>query len=184
MSLSRLLAPLFMLTLGGATADDKPAPKQHTFRVLGLFSPGRETDLREAFAELPDVKLVAVAFADAEVTVEFVPGNAFPGAKPEQFAARLDEKLRAATRGTFGVKPRRTVPRDKLQEVTIPAPVLDCKACCLAAYEAVARLDGVERATATFEGGGKVTALIDPAKVDRAKLEEALRRVGVPVPKK
>ncbi|AWM40193.1 hypothetical protein C1280_26440 [Gemmata obscuriglobus] len=172
-------------TGGAAQNKGQPAPKPEraTFRVLGLFSPDRETDLREAFKAVADVTLVGVNFADAEVTVEFVPAKAFPGAKPEQVAERLDQKLREASRNTFGAKPRRTVPRDKLKEVVIPAPVLDCKACCLAAYEAVAKIDGVEQATATFKDGGKVTALIDPTRTDRAKLEDALRGAGVPVPK-
>jgi hypothetical protein len=37
---------------------------------------------------------------------------------------------------------------------------------------------GVERATADFKAG-KVVALIDPTKADRAKLEEALKKGGV-----
>ncbi|MDY3552975.1 hypothetical protein R5W24_002065 [Gemmata sp. JC717] len=170
---------------GAAQNKTQPAPKPEraTFRVLGLFSPDRETDLREALKAVPDVTWVGVNFADAELTVEFVPAKAFPGTKPEQIAERFDQKLRDATQHTFGVKPRRTVPRDKLKEVVIPAPILDCKACCLAAYEAVAKIDGVEQATATFKDGGKVTALIDPAKTDRAKLEDALRSAGVPIPK-
>ena len=73
-------------------------------------------------------------------------------------------------------------PRDKLERVVIPTAVLDCKACCLAAYEAVAALDGVVQATASFKEG-RVTALFDPTKTDRAKLEEALRKKGVKVGK-
>ena len=153
-----------------------------TYRVTGLFAPDREKDLRAAFEELPDIKLVAVDFAEAEVTVEFVPAKAFPGAKPEQVAERFDQQVRGATHSTFGVKPRRTVARDKLEQVTIAAPGLDCKACCLAAYEAVAVIDGVYQATASFKDG-RVTALIDPTKTDKAKLEDALRKKGVPVPK-
>jgi copper chaperone CopZ len=164
---------------GPAVADDKtPKPERHTFRVLGLFAPDREKDLRAVCEELPDITLVGVNFADAEITVEFVPGRAFPGAKPEQFAERLDQKVRPLTRGTFGVKPRRTVPADQLEEVVIPVAGLDCKACCLAAYELVAKIDGVEQATASFKDG-RVTARIDPARTDRTKLEDALRKRGV-----
>ena len=47
----------------------------------------------------------------------------------------------------------------------------------LAAYEAVANIDGVEQATASFKDG-RVTALIDPTKTDRAKLEDALKKKG------
>ena len=53
--------------------------------------------------------------------------------------------------------------------VVIPAAGLDCKACCLAAYETISGIDGVEQATASFKEG-RITALIDPLKTDRAKL--------------
>lgn len=161
------------------TADDKPAkPEQITYRVTGLFSKDRENDLRAAFAEMSEFKLVSVDYDEAEVTLEFDPATLFPGQKPERVTELIDQKLRSVTRSTFGVKPRRTIPRDKLQEIVIAAEGLDCKACCLAAYEAVANIDGVYRATASFKER-RITALIDPTKTDRAKLEEALRKKGV-----
>ncbi len=150
--------------------------------MTGLFSPDREKDLRDAFEELPDIKLVAVNFDDAEITVEFAPAKLFPNQKPERVTELVSDKVRSVTHSTFAVKPRRTVARDKLEPVTIPAAGLDCKACCLAAYEAVAAIDGVYQATASFKDG-RVTALIDPTKTDKAKLEDALRKKGVPVPK-
>lgn len=175
----RLGVTLLLLFPVLASADDKK-PEKVTYRVTGLFAPDREKDLRLAFEDIPDVKLVAVDFEEAEVTVEFDPAKAFPGAKPDKWAEQLDQKLRQATRSTFGVKPRRTVPRDKLEKIVIPAGGLDCKACCLAAYESVAAIDGVYQATASFKEG-KVTALIDPTKTDRAKLEDALRKKGVKI---
>jgi copper chaperone CopZ len=173
-----------LVTMSGfAAADDKPGKtERNTYRVLGMFSPDREKDLREVFKELPDITLIAVNFEDAEITVEFIPSKLFPDAKPEQITERFDQKLRSMTRSTFGVKPRRTTPRDKLTEVIIPVEGLDCKACCLAAYEAIAGIDGVEQATASFKEG-KVTALIDPKKTDRAKLEDGLCKRGVTVAK-
>lgn len=172
------------LALTPAAADDKPAKvERFAYRVTGLFSPDREKDLRAVFTEeLPDITLVAVAFDDAEITVEFAPDKVFPGQKPERVVELVDQKLRTVTRGTFGVKPRRTVARDKLTQVVIPVAGLDCKACCLAAYEIVAKIDGVEQATASFKEG-RVTALIDPAKTDRAALEDALRKRNVSVGK-
>ena len=167
------------LLTGSAAADDKPAKAERiTYRALGLFSPDREKDLRAAFEELPDFKLIAVNFDDAEITVEFATAKLFPGQKSERVTELVNDKVRAATHNTFGVKPRRTVARDKLQQVVIPAAGLDCKACCLAAYEAISGIDGVEQATASFKDG-RVTALIDPAKTDKAKLEDALRKKGV-----
>jgi copper chaperone CopZ len=166
-----------------AAADDKPTkPERATFRITGLFSKDREKDLKIAFEDLPEIRLEKVNFDDAEITVEFVPGKAFPGAKPEQFAEQFDNKLRQASSHTFGIKPRRTIAREKLQTVVVPVAGLDCKACCLAAYEAVAGIDGVYQATASFKDG-KVTALIDPEKTDRAKLEEALKKRNVAVGK-
>jgi copper chaperone CopZ len=174
------LCVTLLLFSSPAAADDKPEPKAEkiTYRVVGLFSPDREKDLRAGFEELPDFKLVAVNFDDAEITVEFSPAKLWPGQKPERVTELVNDKVRAATSHTFGVKPRREVARDKLQQVVIPAAGLDCKACCLAAYEAVANVEGVYQATASFKEG-RVTALFDPAKTDRAKLEDALRKKGV-----
>jgi copper chaperone CopZ len=174
-----LLAVFLLPALAGAQpAKVEPKPEKITYRLTGLFSPDREKDLRAAFEELPDFKLVAVSFDEAEVTVEFTPAKLFPNQKPERVTELVNEKLRGVTRGTFGVKPRRTVPREKLEQVVIPAAGLDCKACCLAAYEAVAAIDGVEQATASFKEG-RVTALIDPTRTSKEKLEEALKKTGV-----
>jgi hypothetical protein len=168
-----------------AFADDKaakPEPKAErtTYRVTGLFDKSREKALRDAFGEVADIKLVAVNFDDAEITVEFAPAKLFPGQKPERVVELVSDRVRQATHHTFAVHARRTVARDKLKEVVIPAAGCDCKACCLAAYEIVARIDGVYQATASFKDG-RVTALIDPAKTDKAALEDALRKRGVGV---
>src|ERR687883_37356 len=101
-----------------------------------------------SFLHLIAVALLAVAADDK------------PAAKPEQVVERLDQKVREASHHTFGVKPRRTVPRDKLKRVEVAVAGLDCRACCLAAYEIVAAVDGVYQATASFKDG-QVTALID-----------------------
>jgi copper chaperone CopZ len=151
------------------------------YQVTGLFAPDRVQDLREAVAGIPQVKLVGVDFKTAEATFEFDPAKAFPGAKPTEVMPRLDNLVRSASQHTFGVKPLCNVPVEKLKLVEIRVAGLDCKGCALAAYEAVAKLEGVERATASFREG-RVTALIDPEKTDRAKLEAALKQHGVEVP--
>jgi copper chaperone CopZ len=181
---------VFMLTAAGlalgslAPAAEKAAPRSErlTFRVMGLFARERVKDLRAAFAAVPGVKLVDVNFDFAEITVELIPGKVFPGTAPKDLAAALDGKLGQASHHTFRVKPRSTVARTKWKTVVIPVAGLDCKACALGAYEAVARIDGVEQATASFKDG-KVTARIDPARTNRAALEAALRRVGVQLPR-
>ena len=177
-----LAATVFGCVWSWAAAADKPAPKPETitYRVTGLFSKDRETDLREALKELPEFKLVALDFDHAEVTLEFTPGRLFPGQKPERVTELANDRLRSVTHSTFGLKPRSTVARDKLTEVVIPVGGLDCKACCLAAYEIVAQVDGVVQATASFKDG-RVTAKVDPSRTDQSKLEEALRKRGVAV---
>lgn len=179
-----LAAAITAVLLPTATvADDKPGKVERvTYRVTGLFAPDREKDLRTGFEELPEFKLVAVNFAEAEITLEFDATKLFPREKPERIVEIIDQKVRSVTQHTFGVKPRRTVPRDKLKEVVIPAAGLDCKACCLAAYEVIANVDGVYQATASFKEG-RITALIDPTKTDKSKLEETLRKRGVDVGK-
>ena len=114
----------------------------------------------------------------SEVTLQYDPAKLFTGAKPEQHFERLDNLLRSVSSSTFGIAPLCTAPKDKLTRIEIPVVGLDCKACCLAAYEAIYKIDGVEQATASFKDG-QVTALIDPQKTNRAALELALKSKNV-----
>lgn len=148
-------------------------PVKH--QITGLFMPEREQDLREVAAKIPDVKLVQIDYANAEAVFEY---DRAKFGKPEQAIQKLDALLRSASQGTFGVKPLCTTPQEKQKLIEIAVVGLDCKACSLAAYESVYKLDGVERATASFREG-RVTAWIDPSKTDRAKLEAALKMKGV-----
>jgi hypothetical protein len=164
---------------------DEPAPPtapvvRVRHQVTGLFSTDREKDLREVFEKLNDIKLVAIDFENAEATVDYDPGKVFPGAKPEQIIERFDNLLKGASNHTFGLKALRSVDKEKLKRIEIPIAGLDCKACCLGAYEAVYRLKGVETATASFKEG-KVTALIHPELIDRVELETALKQRGVEI---
>lgn len=147
-------------------------------RVTGLFSPDREKDLRTLFAEWPEYKLSTVDFQYAEAVLEFDSGKLFPKAASDKVITALDNKVRGASQGTFGIKPLCMIPRDKLQRVEIKVEGLDCKACSLAAYEIVAKIEGVEQATSSFREG-RITALIDPEKTQKTALEEALKKRGV-----
>jgi hypothetical protein len=169
------LIPVLWLILG-MPAQAQPVKHQ----ITGLFVPERAQDLRDAFAKIPDIKLVSIDFKNAEVTLDYDVAVVFPKMKSEQLLQKLDNLLRTASGHTFGVKPLRTVPLEKLMYVEIPVGGCDCKACTLAAYEAVYKLDGVEVATASFRTG-RVTAWIDAAKTDRTKLEAALKKKGVEV---
>ncbi len=166
-------------TIGAMLLSPELASAQAVkFQVTGLFSADRAQDLHAVFEKIPQVKLVGVDFKNAEASLEFDAKKVFPGAKPQDVVQRLDGLVKEASHHTFGVKPLRTAPRDQLTWIEIPAFGLDCKACCLAAYEAIYKLDGVEQATASFRER-RVTALIDPARTDRAKVEAELKRRGV-----
>lgn len=162
----------------GQEKAEKAEKQNGTFQVTGLFAPSRENDLKTVFATLSDLQLKSIDFANAEITVEFDPSKAFPGAKPEQYVERLDNLVRNASRYTFGIQPRRKMPLDQLTRIEIPAAGLDCRACELAAYEMVYKLPGVEMATANFREG-RVVVYVRADVTDRMKIETVLRERGV-----
>jgi copper chaperone CopZ len=172
-----VLACLACLPLLGA---DKAGPTTVPCRVTGLFRKDRVDDLRAAVAKVPHVRLASVDYESTNATFTFDPAKAFPGARPGDFLRLLDERVRHASGHTLGVKGPGKVPFEKLKRVTIPVAGCRCKACELAAYEAAARVDGVEAATVSFTEG-RLDALIDPAKATPAKVEAALKRIGVEV---
>ena len=183
----RLRVPAFMilsymilstLTSPACIAEE---PKTIKHQITGLFSPDREKDLRNVFATLPEIKLGQIDYAKAEAEFVYDPAKVFPNAKPEQLVEQFDNILRNASRSTFGAKPLCTTPDDELKFVEIPVLGLDCKACCLAAYESIYKIEGVERATASFKDG-LVTAWIHPDKTNVTALEEELRKKGVTLP--
>ena len=167
-----LLILLFVITT--ALADEA----SFTHRVTGLFSPNREADLRAVIEKVPGVKLVSVDFAHAEAVFSYDPAIAFKDTKPEQIVERFNDLLRNATRSTFGIAKLDPTSKDKLTRVEIPVAGMDCKACCLAAYEIIYQIDGVTAATASFKDG-LITALIDPSRTNREALETALKARNV-----
>jgi hypothetical protein len=151
------------------------------YQVVGLFDPPRVADLRETFAEkMPGVKLIDVDYKTAVATVEYSPRAVFPGVKPDDVVKQFDQRLRGVSHGTFWVRPVPAVPEDKLQTVEIGVAGLDCRGCSFAAYAAAMRVEGVVRATASMKEG-RVTAVIDPAKTDRAAVEAMLVKWRVTV---
>ena len=167
-------------------AEEKPAEPNPTasYRILGLCSPERQDDLREVASKIPGMKLLSSDFENGEVTLSYDQAVLFtqpgtkPNYKPEQITERLDNQLRAGSGGGFTLKPLSTTPKEKLTKVEIPILLLDCKGCRLGAYNSISKIDGVERAFVSSEEG-LVTALIDPAKTNRAALEEALKKARI-----
>ncbi|HUR45704.1 MAG TPA: heavy metal-associated domain-containing protein [Candidatus Saccharimonadales bacterium] len=177
----RMHCRIILLLLGTLFSPYSRAAEQTaTHRITGLFSPEREADLRSALEKFPEIKLVRLDFSHAEGSFTYDPAKAFPGTKPADIVKKFDEQLRNASNHTLGVQPLSTTAKDQLTRVEIPVAGLDCKACCLAAYEIIYKIEGVEQATASFKEG-RITALIDAQKTGRPALEEALKKRGVTV---
>ena len=173
----RLLAGLWVFVLAFPAIGAEP--KAINVRITGLFAAEREADLRELIKQWPEIELTKLDFAHAEAVLRFDPAKLFPGVKPNEILARLDDKVAAMHPSALSASSRLPPSaHDKLKRIEIPVVGLDCKACCLAAYEIVAKIYGVEQATASFKDG-RITALIDPKRTDRAKLEDVLRQRGV-----
>ena len=172
---------LIALACSAFAADEKPAqPQNFTHRITGLFSPDRETALRAALEKVPGVTLVSVDFDHAEGVFSYDPSVAFKGTKPDDIGKRLNDLIRGETHSTLGIAPLIGTPRDKLTRIEIAATGCDCQACGLAAYEIVAKIEGVAQAAVSFREG-RITALIDPEKTNRAALEDALKKREVQV---
>jgi hypothetical protein len=179
-------ACLLLLMVSAAwAADEKPAvpsPSTTTFRITGLFAPDREADLRATLEEIPGIQLKSLDFEHAEGAFEFDAATVFKGVKPDDIVKKFDEKIRGASNATFGIQPVSTTPHAQLKRIEIPIVGLDCRACCLAAYESISKIDGVTQATASFKEG-RLTALIDPSKTNPTALEEALKKRNVTLAK-
>jgi copper chaperone CopZ len=156
------------------------APETVTHRVAGLFSREREADLREAVKRIPDVELVSLDFDRGEGKFSYDPAVFFKGVKEKDQVQRFDNLLRQASSHTFGIRARSEAAWDKLTRVDIPIAGLDCRACELAVYEMLYKVDGVEQATASFKDG-RATAMIDPAKTSREALVDLLKKRSVTI---
>ncbi|MST00674.1 MAG: heavy-metal-associated domain-containing protein [Pedosphaera sp.] len=170
----------FFLTLPLLHAEEQMG----TYRLIGLSAPERQEDLREVMKTVPDVTLVSLDVAKAEVSLRFDAEKLFLPAKskqppaPDKITERLSSLISGASKNTFSLTERSAVPADKLTKVEILIGVLDCKGCRYAAYQAIAKLDGVERATVSATPSA-VIAWIDATKTKRETLEAALKKTGV-----
>lgn len=185
---STQLGPTERYVATKAVAPQPPAVRptaidgSHTTRlqVIGLFDSASEGELERGLKLLPEVKLVQLDSELQQVTLAYDPkSELLKNAKPNELAPRLGTRLRQLTR-TFSLAAVSELPRDQWERVEIRILGLDCRACCLAAYESLAQTEGVQQATASFRSGLAV-AWIDPAKTNRAALEKALERRGVTI---
>ena len=179
-SLAGLGAVVVLASVPFVPAADEPAAVEARFQITGFFSPDREKDLVETFAKLPQFEIRKLDFESGEALLRYDPAKGFPNRDLDKAVEQLDSMLKQHSQHTFGCRPLCTLPREKLEAVEIGVSGLDCKACSLAAYEAVYRLPGVEYAAASFREK-RVVARIDPAKTSRAALETALKERGIPL---
>lgn len=159
------------------------------YGIVGLFSTERKQDLRDVLAEVPEIELVDVDFDAAEVRLRYELAKLIPNTNPKkppteaEVLQRLNNLLLPASRGSFRLQPRSSVPDDKLTKLEIDIGILDCKACRFGAYRAAMRVEGVERATVSASPS-RITVWIDAKKTDRAALETSLKNAGVDFPAK
>jgi len=172
--IQRLAISILALSATTAFAEEKGL-QSVTLRVTGLFEPGRESDLRAALEKVPNVALVSIDLEHGEGVFSYDPGVAFKDTKPDKIVERLNEWLRNASRGMYGVGPQVTTSRDKLTRVEVNVVPIDCQACALGLYEIVIKVDGVAQAMVSRKDG-RISALIDPEKTSRGALEETLKK--------
>ena len=175
-----VISAFFAATVAHCGDEAKPQMQQVKLRVLGMFSPDRQEDLRQAGKELTEVTLDSIDYENGEAIFSYDASKRFKNKKPEQIEKDIDGMVKQASNHTFGVKALCATPKDKLTRVEIPVSGLDCKGCCLGAYWGIYNIDGVEQATVSFKEG-RVTAMIDASKTNRAALVDALKKKHVKV---
>ena len=175
-----MITPLFLVLLAFQAPPAGPQPVK--YRVTGLFNPAREADLKDAVKKIAGVELVSIDFDSSEVVFSYDVQKLLGKGTDKQLIERFDNLLRNASTSTFGVKPVCATPKEKLTRIEIPVLGLECQACCLSAYEAIFKIDGVEQATCSFKES-RMTALIDPEKTNQAALEDALKKRNVTLKK-
>ena len=159
-----------------------------SYRLTGLFHPDRVADLRRQAPELPagdpnhpvEVKLVDVNYDTTVVTFSYDGATTFKNQKPEQILNRIDQLLRQASKGAFSISPLGSLKPEDLKKESIAVAGHDCKGCNYGLYRAIASIEGVERAIASFKEG-HVTVWIDPLKTNREALVAALKKKEVSV---
>ena len=181
------LALIPALLIGLAAGPASAAEARVKCRITGLFQPDRVDDLRRQGGTLryvdgdasTEFKLVAVDYENVEAIFAYDPNaRALKGARQEQVRERIDQVLRR-TRGAPS-RPSRRAPCRPIagKRSGSASSASTARGVASAAYRALAKIDGVERATVDLKKG-VVTAWVDPSKTDRAALVAALKKAYV-----
>lgn len=151
------------------------------YAVRGLFQPDRKNVLSSATKTMQNCRLVEVSYEKA--TASFVyddEAQGFKKAKPEQVLQQIDNQVRNLTNHTFSIMPRSILGEDKVQRIDFTVEGLDCLGCSYGLYSTVEKLQGVERAYASFHEG-RLTVFVDPTKTNREALAEVLKKREIKV---
>lgn len=162
-------------------AAQEPAlasPRTVRVRIVGLFAPERVDALREAARGIEEASLQEIEYETAHAVFEIRPDKNWKDVQAEKLAERIDQALRHATHSTIAAAPASETPAERLTETEIAAYGCACKACELAAYESLAKIEGVERATVSFRDS-RIVVRFDSADTNRDALLEALKQRGV-----
>ena len=172
----KTLAFLLILSVSAAAAEQSVQ-----YSVRGLFQPDRKVAFVHGAKALENCRLVGVDYDTARATFTYDDeAQGFKKAKPEQVLQQIDNQIRKATNYTFSLLQPGAVPEAGLKRIDFTIEGLDCLGCSFGVYNAVATLEGVERATASFHDG-KLTAFIDPSKTSREALAEVLKKKEIKV---
>lgn len=159
-----------------------------TVRIIGISDPSRVEDFRTAVKSVPELQLVSVDGEKASAVLRYDVAAIItkPKPKPDDLApakilAQIDNLVGKASVRTFTVTEPTGFAEDKLAKVEVKVGVLDCKGCRYGAYIAIAKLDGVERATVNSTNR-TLTAWIDPTKTNKEALVAALKKARVELP--
>jgi cation transport ATPase len=168
------MKPLAFLLFLSVAAN--AAEQSVQYSVRGLFQPDRKGVLINAAKALENCRLVRVDYETARATFAYDDeAKGFKKAKPEQILQQIDNQIRKMTNYTFTLVPLGALPEAELKRIDFTIEGLDCRGCSYGAYNTVATLEGVERATANFHDG-KLVVFIDPAKTSREALAEVLKK--------
>ena len=157
------------------------------YRIIGLSSSERESDLREVVKQLPELQLEGINLDQAEVTLRYDLAKLFPNHKttekitPEQMLQRLNQVVGGVSSSTFTFAPLPLESNEKLVKLEIQLGLLDCKACRYGAYLAVMKLPGIDRALIAPKTN-LLTLWSDATKIERLAIEEALKKANVVLP--
>src|SRR5437868_2813146 len=140
-----ILALLLCAAIAAARAEEQTV----VYRVVGLCSPERQADLREAFKEVPNVEIAGIDYDNGECSLRYdlskLGHNPKKPSTDETIMKQLSDRLNGVTHGMFKLKARCAIPKEKLEKIEIKIGILDCKGCRLGTYFAVANMDGVEQ---------------------------------------